>query len=201
MNKPLFTEPELYLLNNWPTVHSLEISVKTLRGKYEELFERILKAVASKYSGLDICFNRITNHGNACVAKSSWYSPIPSTPSGFWIDRVGLNHFLTEEPHPATASVWIRPPNGMTVEETKERLSQAAKRLMTKHEFKPFTVESGPKNASLWYSLPEKRQELLDMLLKNGSQGFVDCITGHFDSLARFTKALDDIYSKGRTRK
>ena len=46
------------------------------------------------------------------------------------------------------------------------------------------------------YYLPEKRTELLEMILKDDGQEFVDCLVKHFESFVRFIPVLDEVFAK-----
>ncbi len=53
-------------------------------------------------------------------------------------------------------------------------------------------LEAG-RDVLLWYDMTETRQELLQMLLDDQSEKFVQCIASHVMILAQFIPVLNDI--------
>ena len=75
----------------------------------------------------------------------------------------------------------------------REKLYAASKELLTRKERELAFEEKPGEECALWYHLPEKQAQLLEMLVANDGRGFVDCMVGHIDLLARFTPVLDKI--------
>jgi hypothetical protein len=54
--------------------------------------------------------------------------------------------------------------------------------------------------ASVYYFLPQPREELLSLLLTNAARGFIECMVGHFDNLAKLTNVLDQLFQTGKPK-
>ena len=94
--------------------------------------------------------------------------------------------------------IWAGTPNkpAMDVKGIKRVLSSADKTL-TEDEFAICEKEDPSEYYYvLWYELPEKRADLIEMLLDGDGQRFVDCLVAHFEVFAKFIPVLDEVFVK-----
>jgi hypothetical protein len=53
----------------------------------------------------------------------------------------------------------------------------------------------------VWYSFPQSRHDVLALLLKDDPKEFVQCMVGHFETLAKFIPVIDDIFQVGKRKR
>jgi hypothetical protein len=196
----VFHEHELYLLDRWSDVRLLEASLKSIRTKYETLFQQAIDIIQDEHKQLDVVSNRVSKSGQVGIGSSAW--PLrygPSWPAGFWIESVALENLMSEKEEQPCASVWLQPPGGMSLEQGASKLYKAAQKTMSAAELHRVTKGTGRSSAFIWYNLPEARQTLFQMLLKGRTDQFVQCMADHFEHLTRLTPVIDEIYRIGKT--
>jgi hypothetical protein len=209
MEKQMFNEPEMYILEKWADAKLLEESMESMRNKYREVFDKVLERVQEQHKELDCSamhFAAGDDGINVAVGKSTWPCRYPKWPSGLWLSRVRLDDVASEPEYPPGACIWIRPPvqSGLDLKKAANKLREAARQVLPKGALKDFEVDEGKSDASIWYPLlPESRQELLAMVKKeDGSAEFIDCMVTHFELLAKFIPVIDEIFQTGkRSRK
>jgi len=203
MPKQVFNGPELYLLKNWSNAHLLEESMEAVRNKYGEIFGSVLDAVEKEHPELKSRSIQVASYGGiAGIGRETWPSMYSAWPSGLWIGNTCLEGLVSEDSEAPDASVWIKPPKdgGVDLQRAVHKLDQAAGKILGRKGAKRVSSKATRSEAYLWYPLPEKRQDLLQMLVTDGAQRFIDCMFGHFDVLARFIPVMDEIF-KGARRK
>lgn len=58
----------------------------------------------------------------------------------------------------------------------------------------------GSSTISWWYSLPQSRNELLDMLTRKQEAKFANCMVSHFTQLAKLIPDIDKVFNAGKKR-
>jgi hypothetical protein len=194
MNKQLFLEPEQYLLGRWHEVGRLEKSADSIRSKYNQTFQRVFEKVRAAHRQLDSDRNSVQRSGEAFIGRKIW-PQVASWPPGFWIEKMNLENLVSEatgeEPW---AAVWMQPPKEMSQDEAVAHLEKAAQAVLTKKEIQGVQPHKEGGSVALWYYLPQSRTQLMQLLLRDQAQDFVECMTQHFNRLARFTPILDRMY-------
>lgn len=204
MPKQAFNEPELYLIKNWSDAHLLEESMEAVRNKYGEIFGSVLDAVEKEHPELKSRSVQVASYGGiAGIARETWPSMYSAWPSGLWIGNICLEGLVSDDSEAPEASVWIKPPKdgGVDLQEAARKLEQGAVKVLGRKEAKRVSTKCTRSEAYLWYPLPEKRQDLLQMLVTDGAQRFIDCIFAHFDVLARFIPVMDEIFTGARRKR
>ena len=199
MTKPKFNSPELYLLKNWANARLLEDSVEKVREKYKDLFSEVLDRVNGKHKELNCRGMRLDDDGgyvNVGLGRETWPASDHRWPSGLWIGGVALDDLASEEGEAPYAAVWISPPKGgkLDLKGATRTIEAEAKRL--KLEVCRCEDDDG-----IEWTLPESRQELLALLEKEDSRGFIECMVAHFELLTRFTDVLNQVFDAKRKRK
>jgi len=192
-----FSDPELYLLNNWASATLLERSVKAVRDKYTEILDSALDKVTERHKELDCRAIHLSDNWEltAGIGRKAWPSMYPRWPSGFWLGCGGLQNLTSMEGDSPYACVWLNPPKSakLDLEEAVHKLKEAAKRLLSREQLERVEHSLGSGEADISYPLPEPRDELLNLLLKEDSRGFIDCIVAHYETLVRFMPVMDEI--------
>ena len=177
--------------------------MKAAREKYTQVLDEVLDEVAEKYEELDCRSTHPTYEGsNVGIGKRSWPSKYPDWPSGLWVGHVRLDNVASDEDeYGPGGEVYIGICNDIKLDMAKvaERLLHAAKTL-SKDEFRRAETWSGKSDAGLWYPLPESREKLLELLVKDKARGFIDCMVAHFESLAKFIPIIDEIFEGAAQR-
>ena len=99
------------------------------------------------------------------------------------------------------ASVFISPPEDSTLnlEIAAKKIKSEADRLWEKLKIRS-EVDLDDMTASIEFSLPESREELLALLVKNDARGFIQCMADHFETMARLTPVLDELFQAGKPK-
>jgi hypothetical protein len=208
MAKQRFNDPdELYLLDKWMEVRQLEKAMQKVREKYTEIFVEVLDRVSTKHKELN---RRVLNCGemptdedggyiNVGIGRKAWPSESPRKwPTGFWVGGVSLEDLKSEAGDLPYASVWIFPPENSTLdlETVAKTLESQLREIITNVEIYR-DVDHSEGSVSIDCQLPESRNELLDLLLKNESRGFIECMVGHFESLTKLINTIDGLFENG----
>jgi hypothetical protein len=206
MPKSWFNEPELYLLKKWTDAQLLEESMKAVRKKYAELFEKILEQVQESHEELDCPGIQPTGDGglNLGLGKSTWPSKWPKWPSGLWLGPLRIEDLVAEDGETPGGSIWLYPPSevALDISEAARKFQEAAPSILTKEELDRTDLEEPEEGyAHVNYSFPQSRQEVLDLLLKDDATDFIQCMVGHFETLANFIPVIDDIFQHGERKK
>ncbi|MGO9111294.1 MAG: hypothetical protein ACLP9L_18870 [Thermoguttaceae bacterium] len=199
---PKFSEPELCLLRKWEDARLLEEGMKTVRAKYKEMFETVLEDVQDKYPELDRTEIHLANDGyNVGIGKDAAWPTKPNWwTSGFWLSGIRMENLTSEDEEAPCKVVLLNKPQGVEdLEWAKDRLCEAAERILTKDELPHLESDSSGGVASIFVPLGESRERLLELLLADEARGFVGCMVAHFESMMAFIPVLDEIY-KGSKR-
>lgn len=200
-----FKEPELYLIGKWPAVHRLELAMQKVRDKYAEICFEVLDQVSKKHKDLT---RRVCNCGenpdedgpddlgysNLGIGKKTWPSKKPNTwPTGFWIGGILLEDLTQEDGQPPFGEVWVFPPEDFTLDFDKVAdVVEAEMRRVLGDIETTRTIKRDDGEVYVDYQLPQTRSQLLDLLVKDNARGFIKCMAGHFDDLAKLIKIIDD---------
>ena len=205
MTNPRFDEPELYLLKNWSNAHLLEESMHKVREKYDQIFNEVLTKVQENYRELDLSgpLHAKDEEGYVGIGKKTWPSMYGSWPSALRLENIRLEHLVSEDHEAPAAGVVVWPPKEVNVnfEEAKRKLSEVAEQGFGKKEFAWLPAENTKRWAWIGYSLPEPRQELLELLLRDEARGFIGRMVEHFDTLAKFIPVVDEIFQSGQQKR
>jgi hypothetical protein len=196
MTKNRFSEPEQYLMTRWADVEMLRQSIKSIGDKYGEICEEVYAAVKEKYPKLNYPGIHATSSGGQIgIGKREWPSMYDTWPSGLWVYDFGLEILASEEDPPPSCGIWLKPPTrlGFDLDQAKRKVRSAAKKLLTPEQLARLG-EDDDRWTCFWYPLPESRQDLLDMLLKDQVQDFVECLVSHFEVLAKFIPVIDELF-------
>jgi hypothetical protein len=196
---PRFSEPELYLLEEWTNARLLEDAMKAIREKYAAIFEKVLDKVQEKHEELDSRETRLTNDGvNVGIGKKSWRSKPTYFISGFWIGEVRIQDLTSEDEDAPDKTIWINHPEGaVDIEEARKKLRESAMSILSKEELRRADFDSGKGIAGVTYPIIQSRAELLELLIKDEARGFISCMVAHFESMTGFTAIVDEIYDAG----
>jgi hypothetical protein len=198
---PKFSEAEVFLLQNWANARVLESSMEAIRAKYKGLVDEALEVVTKNHRELD-CSKRLLNatFGIFCVGKAKWPKARYDWPSGFYLEDLRLENLTSPEENRPYKNVWVYDCDQDGVE---KRLRKAAEGIVGEEESRRWEFESVAKvgwaGAGLWTWL-EPREDLLKLLLQNESRGFTDSLVAHFEQMAKFTSAVDEILKTTRRR-
>jgi hypothetical protein len=103
-----FSDPEVFLLNNWASAMLLERSMKAVRDKYAAILDAALDKVAQRHKELDCRAIHLSDNWEftAGIGRKSWPSMHPRWPSGFWLGCNGLDNLTSMEADAPYACVW-----------------------------------------------------------------------------------------------
>lgn len=193
---PKFNEPDLFLLRQWQDARLLEDAMETVREKYVDIFRTALEEFQKNHAGLNYPVDKyVRTYGSAGVGKESWLSK--RWPSGFWIDNVRLEDLTSPEKSTPSKSVCI---NDSQVDplEAEKTLRKSAEKILSKEELARVEFTSTATKAWLSCSLEQSPAELFERLVQDDARDFVSCMIDHFEWLARFTPAVDEIVTSGK---
>ena len=199
MTKNRFNESEEFLIRRWSEVRLLEESAATIRAKFKRIEEQVCEAVQEDHAELD----RIGVHptlygGHIGIGKKQWPSKWDKWPSGLWVGDISLENLCSEEKDAPHAAIWIKPPKRIRFDyaDTKARLLAEAKKVFSRDQ-RGRLLDDNNGYTCFYYHLPESRQELLGMLLKDEARPFIECLTAHFEELAKFIPIIDGVFPNG----
>jgi len=201
MTKNRFSEPEQFLIEKWADVELLRQSLESIGAKYKEICTEVCDVVQKKYPKLDypsIHPDFDDGRGSLGLGRRKWPSMYDGWTNGFYLSDIGLVNLTSEEEAHPSAAIWLKPPSslGFNLTEAGVRVRREAKALMTPEQFA--ACKEDDKWTCFWYPLPESKQRLLEMLLKERAKEFVDCLASHFEDLAKFTPVLDDLFQTAK---
>ena len=205
MNKQNLSTRDRWMIENWAKARQFEDAMESARNYYEQLFDKVLEKVKKKHPGLrNHTPRRLSKRvaegdwedGGGCAAFHSpkWRRDRPSWPSGIWISNISLDELVMERAPAPNSSIWLS-----VSKSSVKRIGKLRDRLLTKArrdrgcrnlDFER-QDESSPRTC-LCYDLPEERSELLDMVLRDDGQPFVNRIAQHVETMARLLQGSDD---------
>jgi hypothetical protein len=191
---------ERFLFENLPDVLSLEAAMEGIRKNYAQFWDDICRRVKEKYPQLNFPCNHATRRweGQVGIGRESWPSQYANWPSGLYICYINFESLCSRDTEAPCAGIWVQPPQKMRidVESLREPFSRRAEQKLG---FKLLDV--GNSDISLWFDLPESRDELLGMLTKNKEVQFADCMVSHFVQLAMLIPEIDKVFNAGKKRR
>ena len=177
-----------------------------MRKKYVELFEKVLEQVQEEHEELDCQGIQLKNPNglNVGLGRTSWRSKWPKWPSGLWIGYLRLEDLVTENGDAPGGSIFLDPPKefGLDIKEAARKFQAAAPVIFNKEELDRMDLDEPAAGCvHVWYTFPQSRQEVLDLLLKDDTKQFVECMVGHFETLAKFIPVINDIFQTGKQKR
>lgn len=188
---PIFSEPEQFLIRRWADSCIVEEAMKTIRGKYKEIWDQILSQVTTKHPELDYSKKYIVpGEAIAAVARDSWPKGRWDWPCGFYIDEFHLECLTSPRKEPPNAYVWI---DDTTIDwaMADARLVTEAKRLLTDREFD--RMDHAVAKQGVWFGCQLDRNELTRRLLEDEAAGLVSYIADQFEWMVRFAPVVDEL--------
>jgi len=199
-----FSDPELYVLDNWARAVLFEGAMKAVRDKYATILGNVLDEVQKRYKELKIRGVHPNNEEfNIGVGKAAWPSTDSSWPSGLWIGRIRVENVMSDDEGAPGAGVWVNPPRdaALDMQQTAQRLRDAAQAILAPEEYNRLEVETyGKTQAWIEYELSEPRAKLRQLLLMPKANDFINCLVGHFETLAEFIPVMDEIARGGKQK-
>ncbi|HUT61249.1 MAG TPA: hypothetical protein VNA25_25655 [Phycisphaerae bacterium] len=199
MPKNRFNEAERYLITNWRQACMVEDSMVEIRRKYAEIYDRVWEAVQAAHEDLDFHTTAVTQfwcEGYIGVGKKAWQKK-HGEPPGIYVENLRLELLLDDNAEPPLIGVWTGTTKKPATDAAGLRqIVSAAGKLLAKDKFARCEKSASDYAYVISYSLPETRQQLVEMLLDEDGQQFADCIVSHFEVLARLIPVLDKVFSK-----
>jgi len=194
-----FNEAENYLLANWQQACRVEKSLKEIRSKYAAICERVCEALAEEHPTLDLRRVRATQFwcdGFIEIGRKEWQLS-ENCKACIDIVNLRLELLLDDNGEHPFIGIWVGTSKkpAMDVKKVKRLLSSANKILTMDELAMCETEDPSGYEYVLWYELPEKRADLVAMLLEGDGQRFVDCLVAHFEVFAKFIPILNEIFS------
>jgi len=197
MTKNQFSKPEQFLIKNWADVLQLRQSTDSISDTYDAICGEVVAAVREKMPELNHSrvFDEFRESGRQiALGRKRWPSKWTGWLSGFYISDIGLESLSSESEDPPTASIWLIPPSGSGLDhaQARNRIRREAKQRLRPEQLKACCEDEDPCTC-LCFSLPERRDRLLEMLLNDRTQDYVDCMVSHFEVLAKFIPVVDEL--------
>jgi len=193
----LYLKPEeQFLFHKLPDVLKLEAAMNRIRRKYSEFWDNIFHRIQEKHPQLVSTVNHSSSaEGQVGIGKKCWPAAYQNWPSGFYIYSISLELLCSQDSEAPCAGIWIKPPKELRFDlgSIKKRLQQKAKNQLGL-EFQ----DNSNSCLSLWYDLPESRDELLGMLNKNKDAEFAACMLAHIEGLAKLIPLIDEAFKVKR---
>jgi hypothetical protein len=196
MKNNRFSEPEQFLMGNWADVALLKQSIKSISDKYDLICGEVIDAIRVRFPELNnsrIVSDSVSSGRQIAIGNQEWPNMYPRWPSGLYVSEISLEDLTSDEGDDPGASIWLKPPTGLNWDHVnaRTRVHKAAEQLLTPELLNRRREDD---DLCLWYILPESRQDLLDMLLKDQAQDFVECLVSHFAVLAKFIPVIDELF-------
>jgi hypothetical protein len=186
---------EQVLIDKLIDVYALN-SMDNIRTKYAEAWLALLKRA---YPALDYPIVRSNdNQGSVGCGRQTWPSAYPPWPSGFFIESISLKSLSAADDARPNASIWIAPPNKFHIdlESHKKGIRQRAEDCFAQ----PLEEGKSESRISLWYYLPETKQELISALARNGGRDFFAMMQKHLERFRPLIPLIDLLFAKARRR-
>ena len=200
MPDKLLNEAEEYLLERWKDAFAMEQQMEKVRKKYKSVCQRIVDIMREKHQELDVGMAwpiQFSGSGTIGVGRKCWPAKAEDF-SGFWLCNLRLELLVKEDSRPC-AFVWVLKQSGADdLSQVKQAILASVPRILSESEQAEWKREEPDESESLVlrYDLPESNEAILTMLKQGDGQGFVDCMIGHLESLARFTPVLNEVLAK-----
>jgi hypothetical protein len=202
MTKQFFNDPEAYVLQNWKDASLLEETMNEVRNKYEQIFDKVLDKVQNVHSELEYPAKHFDINGDYSIhvgiGKKSWPFVSKGWPSGLWFGNILLEHLMGDEDYDQPCKViWINPPKelGINLNNAIKEIQKAADNILDKEDMKATKVHFYGKTQG-WISYPmrDSRQSLLELLLKDNAEGFIDKMVEYYEELTQFIPVMNKLF-------
>jgi len=197
-----FNEAEKYLLQigTWQQACRVQKSLKEIRSKYTEICERVCTAIMEEHRELDLCEAWVTQSaydGIIDIGRKKWQQS-ENCKACICIENLRLESLLDDNAEHPLIGIWAGTAKKPAIDvKGIKRVQSSADKILTKDEL-AICERDDPSDYCyfLWYELPEKRAELVAMLLEGDGQAFVDCLVAHCEVFTKFIPVLDEVVSK-----
>jgi hypothetical protein len=195
---PKFSTPERFLLDQWTDARLLEDAMDAVRNRYKGIIEAVLEEVVKNCRGaLDYPKLKINSaFGGVGIGRASWPRNPGAWPSGFYLENLRLEDLTSPGSDRPFKNVWIFQPIPIGAE---AKLRKAAEGILGQDEFRRWEFDADSGGMGLWCAL-EPAEDLFKLLVTDEARGFVDCLVAHFESMTKFTAAVDEIFATGNRR-
>jgi len=203
MAKALLNEAERFLLQNWTDARLLEEAMEVVRGKYTEVCERVVEAVAKEHPELDayrIAVTQFWGVGYLGMGRKTWPGGESTWPSGFWVNNIRLEILSDENAEPPYVYIEFSGKSKESLDFDKARIAvqKAAEKFLAPEELKSI-AEATEKGVLIWLPAPSKNK-LLGALLDGDGEAFVKLLVSQFDTMTRFVPVLDKVFRECLTK-
>ncbi len=201
MAKKLMNEAERFLLEHWDDARLLEETMKGVRTKYKEVFQKVVEAVTEGHPELDTnrtCLTQSWTHGFTAFGRTEWPRTRYGTPSGLWVGGLRLEELAAEDSEPPYACIWFpQRTTSLDCDAARIVMNEAAEELLKPEELKGVTTSPDENEVDVLLYLPApSKGELLGALSGGDDQRFVQLFVSQFDMMARFVPVLDKVFLK-----
>ncbi len=193
MPKQFLNEAEEYLIEQWDLACRLEKSMRSVREKYEELFERVKDAVTKRHPEFDDCKINVTqkwSDGEIGFGRKSW--PGKDGPSGLWMVNLKLELLSNADSAAPYTCIWIRGDSKIDLEAAGNIVKEEAKKVLTSEQ----STRLASKWTNVWIFPAPSKREILTALSSGDGEEFVELLAKQFDQMAHFVPILDTVFSK-----
>jgi len=197
-----FFEPELYLIQKWRQARDIEDCISEINDKCFGVLLEVVSTFKKRHPKYD--FGEVYHPGRVnwstgdiAVGKSSWRMK-GEWPISFWLENLGLDHLSADDKEAPLAAIWLKPikkEHASLLPKLKRRIEEAAKQK------KGMKFQWDDSDWSLWFDLPEGRQDLRNKLLSGSSKEFIECLLLHLETLASFADVIDGVVSAAKVRR
>ncbi|MCE9546667.1 MAG: hypothetical protein K8T25_14400 [Planctomycetia bacterium] len=192
---PTFNQPERFLLEQWSDAQLVENAVKQIRIKYKSKLDQVLEELEKQYPNLNHSKRRVASYyGGVAIGKATWPKGGNNWPTGFYVEDLRLENLTSAQSGSPHKWVWIFCNEAHRV---KSDLKKTAATLLGKEEAVRWEFWSDKSGGGIGCPI-ESREEILRLLMEDESQGFVDCIVAHFNTLVKFTSIVDAIVTTAK---
>jgi len=199
-----FNEAQRYLVQNWPQACRVEEAMKAVRLGYVEIGDRVLETVRESHPELDWSENCLKRGVCIQIGRKKWQRGDDHGCIG--IEYISLDDLTADHPDDEPfIGIWTgEQKKPFTNVKGIKRIEATVKKLLAEEEIdrwnwadlSDYDDESNDLyQYEFYYYLPEKRTELLEMILKDDGREFVDCLVKHFESYVRFIPVLDEVFA------
>jgi hypothetical protein len=194
------------MIENWAKARQFEDAMVSARSYYEQLFDKVGERASKRFPGRLRCAPRGLSDrlaesawegsgGCASFTNPTWHSDWPAWPTGIWISNISLDELVSERSTAPNAAIWLslKKSSGQKIEKLRERLLTRARKDRVCRTLDIQTEDEDDGVTCIWYYLPEEQTRLLNMVLKENGQPFVDSIAKHVETMARLLQGSDDL--------
>jgi hypothetical protein len=205
MSMQKMTEIDYWLIKRWKKARRFEKAMEAARLSYEGLFVEAHERVRRRWDWLpDYKPRKLSEpvtepqwaYGGGCIAFfhpgwccSRWGE---GWPSGIWIYNISLDELAAEEAPAPNISIclYVSRRSQKRVEDLQSRLRDVRSKAEGRRYLRFEENDPEDDGVCLWYSLPEGRPRLLEMVLQKNGQPFISCIAKHVGEMAKLLHPL-----------